>query len=254
MSNLFNEKPTDYTIEILKHWEKFALDKHEDGYYGAFSGGKDSCVIKRCAEMAGIKVKWYYHAAIDPPELYNFILKEHPDVNVTKLKTPFIDLICKNGLPTRRQKWCCRLIKEHGGDGRFILTGVRAQESSKRSKRKFMEYWRKDGTRKWVVNPVLHWSEQDVWDFIKKENIPYCKLYDEGWRRLGCIGCPENTNRHKQFKRWPKTEKMWKKGLQKLWDRGPNFVKKFDNVDDVWDWWLSNGSSEKQETSECTIF
>ena len=44
--------------------------------------------------------------------------------------------------------------------------------------------------RKVTVNPIIEWTDADVWEFIKSENIPYCELYDEGWRRLGCIGCP----------------------------------------------------------------
>ena len=44
--------------------------------------------------------------------------------------------------------------------------------------------------RKVTVNPIIEWTNADVWEFIKAENILYCELYDEGQTRIGCIGCP----------------------------------------------------------------
>ena len=52
-----------------------------DGYYLAFSGGKDSVVIKMLADMAGVRYDAHYNVTgIDPPELVYFIRQHHPDV------------------------------------------------------------------------------------------------------------------------------------------------------------------------------
>ena len=45
-------------------------------------------------------------------------------------------------------------------------------------------------TQKTLVNPIIDWEDEDVWEFIRSKHIPYCELYDEGFDRLGCIGCP----------------------------------------------------------------
>lgn len=45
-------------------------------------------------------------------------------------------------------------------------------------------------TKKTLVNPIIDWTDDDVWEFIRGEGIPYCGLYDEGCKRLGCVGCP----------------------------------------------------------------
>lgn len=43
---------------------------------------------------------------------------------------------------------------------------------------------------KTVINPIIDWTDDEVWEFIKEFNVPYCKLYDQGHKRLGCIACP----------------------------------------------------------------
>jgi 3'-phosphoadenosine 5'-phosphosulfate sulfotransferase (PAPS reductase)/FAD synthetase len=37
--------------------------------------------------------------------------------------------------------------------------------------------------------PIFFWNEKDIWDYIKKYNVPYCKIYDMGYKRTGCIFC-----------------------------------------------------------------
>lgn len=48
---------------------------------------------------------------------------------------------------------------------------------------------------KHIINPIIDWEEDDVWEFIKAYDVPYCTLYDKGYKRLGCIGCPMSTNK-----------------------------------------------------------
>ena len=48
---------------------------------------------------------------------------------------------------------------------------------------------------KHLINPIIDWEDEDVWEFINQYEIPYCSLYDEGFARLGCIGCPMSGKR-----------------------------------------------------------
>jgi len=43
------------------------------------------------------------------------------------------------------------------------------------------------------VHPILHWTELDVWNFIRKENLPINPLYFKGYRSLGCEPCTKPT-------------------------------------------------------------
>lgn len=41
----------------------------------------------------------------------------------------------------------------------------------------------------WKINPLLEWSEQEVWEIIHRENIPFNPLQKKGFRSLGCACC-----------------------------------------------------------------
>lgn len=113
-----------------------------EGYYLAFSGGKDSQCIYHLAKMAGVKFDAHYKVtSVDPPDLVRFIKTHYPDVKfehsydkdgkpVTMWK-----LIPEKGIPpTRLVRYCCEELKESGGLGRFTVTGVRAAESGNRKR------------------------------------------------------------------------------------------------------------------------
>lgn len=69
-----------------------------------------------------------------------------------------------------------------------------------------------------LVNPIIDWTTEEVWEFLKEYNIPYCSLYDEGFKRLGCIGCPmaSKTMREYEFERWPKYKNLYMIAFQKM--------------------------------------
>jgi phosphoadenosine phosphosulfate reductase len=67
------------------------------------------------------------------------------------------------------------------------ITGLRASQSVTREQMQLVEY---DETNKVIkLNPLLAWSEQDVWDFIKENKVPYNKLHDQGYPSIGCAPC-----------------------------------------------------------------
>jgi phosphoadenosine phosphosulfate reductase len=70
-----------------------------------------------------------------------------------------------------------------------LITGIRMDEHPSRDRRSFLEDGDFPCTR---ANPILDWTEMDVWTFIWQEGLDYCPLYDQGYRSLGCMPC---TNR-----------------------------------------------------------
>ena len=80
------------SIERLQYFEP------PEGYYLAFSGGKDSIVIYDLAVKAGVKFDAHYNlTTVDPPELVKFIKQEYPDVERHRPEMNMWQLIVKNG-------------------------------------------------------------------------------------------------------------------------------------------------------------
>src|SRR3990167_6315815 len=129
--DLFDQK-IDRAIRRLRENEP-----EDEPYYGATSGGKDSVVIMRLAEMAGVKIEWWCNlTTVDPPELIRFIRHTYPLVQYNRPEITMWQLIAQNRMPpTRKVRYCCEYLKEQGGNGRVIVTGVRRAESTGRSKR-----------------------------------------------------------------------------------------------------------------------
>jgi phosphoadenosine phosphosulfate reductase len=171
----------DLSIMRLREFEP------AEGYYGAFSGGKDSLTLKELCRMAGVKVDWHYNwTTVDPPELLAYIKKYHPDVEIHKPEMSMWQLIPKKRMaPTRLVRYCCAYLKEQGGDGRRVLTGIRWAESNARSKRNMFEAKRTDKSgATHFLHPIIDWTDSDVWEFIHLYKLPYCSLYDEGFKRI----------------------------------------------------------------------
>ena len=262
------EEKIDRAIRLIQFYEKDALKLSEDGFYLAFSGGKDSIVIKELCRMAGVKFdSWYNLTTLDPPELVQFIKEHHTDVKWNRPEKPMLQMMsedssCK-GPPTRLSRWCCEKYKEQGGNECMKIIGVRGPESQRRKAlwREFMppakQYSRPNG----LLCPIVYWTDDDVWTFIRSRNLPYCSLYDEGFSRLGCIGCPlggPNAQR-KEFARWPKYERMWKRAFVKFWERWSGvptlkgkrrWFEDFGSAQGLWDWWIS-GKANDGEGRDC---
>ena len=175
----------DKAIALIRRYaEEATFLAPDEGYHVAFSGGKDSVVIKRLVEMAGVKHhSEYSQTTIDPPELTRFLKKQCSDVEWLKPAIPFFARLPERIPPTRRRRWCCREYKEQGGNGQLCVLGVRAAESPNR-KANWQEYGPHWGGKMCLL-PVLGWTDEDVWAFINREDCDYCELYDEGWGRLG---------------------------------------------------------------------
>lgn len=257
----------------------------EEGYYVAFSGGKDSQCVYHLCKMAGVKFDAHYAVtSVDPPELVHFIKTHYPDAWANRVHqykdgkpVTMWSLIAEHTLPpTRKCRYCCKQLKEPGGEGRVVVTGVRWYESANRSKLHGVVTMPKAGkrvrtvvqgiapsavqtgrggvvlnddndesrravehcyrTHKTMVNPIVDWTDEDVWEFLNSvAQVPHCCLYDEGFKRLGCIGCPLSgrKNMERDFARWPKYKELYIRAFQKMIDNHPGQIKILDPNADV---------------------
>lgn len=224
----------------------------EEGYYFGDSGGKDSEVLKHLLIRAGVKFDAIHNVTgLGKPEQINHIKNHHPETKFDFPEKKIRQLIIENAYPpTRIARYCCAELKEHGGEARFKVMGIRAKESHGRQKnRKEIEICYKNQTK--LLNPLYYWSENDIWHYISENNLKYCKLYDMGYNRVGCIFCPMKPNRirQKEAKDYPKFKERMirifddmiverkRKGLDEKRKEKGKFVWK--DGEEVFRWWLN---------------
>lgn len=259
-----------HSVELLQKAEKIALNYDaEQGYFLAFSGGKDSQALYHIAQLAGVRFQGHMNlTSVDPPEVIRFVKKNYPEVELKKPgKSIFQSAVERQILPTMRVRWCCAEYKETAGAGKVTLIGIRKAESSRRAKRneveinnrKFsgnldgLEEYRQEqkakrmkrkskangvnitnadeeqtfgcihGKETLLVSPIIYWTEQDVWEFLNDVvKVPHCSLYDEGWHRIGCIGCPMSSYKQKMIEneRYPYVKRNWIKAIKTIRNGG----------------------------------
>lgn len=105
---------------------------------------------------------------------------------------------------------------------------------------------------KHICNPIVDWSDQDVWDYIRSEKIPINPLYEMGFYRVGCIGCPmAGKHRYREFSLFPTYERAYKRAFEKML-----LVRKLEGKDDstggwvdaesVFRWWMEDDTMPGQ--------
>ena len=229
--------------------ERLRLYEPSEGYFLCFSGGKDSVCIKAIAELAGVKYEAHYSVTtIDPPPIIRFIRQEHPDVtfNFSPYASSFAQGVIKQGWPMRRVRWCCREFKDYAGAGRIKVMGVRkAERRAARTGRGAVDMCARTGDRR--VNPIWDWSDGEVWGFIRSRELPYCELYDKGWKRIGCVCCPfasaQEIRRNREA--WPRMFRKIRRAFHAVYakrvESNPEVVSRFHDADSCFEWWLSRG-------------
>ena len=296
--------------DLLGHRDKVqeAVDRLKafeppEGYFLAFSGGKDSQTIYHLAKMAGVKFDAHHTlTTVDPPELVKFVKEHYPDVSVDKSHwmsdgrghragdhiTMWNLIVFRSIPPTRKTRYCCADLKETKGGNRIVVTGVRWEESTNRRKthgivdlqgrldetkkqaqelgvngiengrnsliinndndetRRLVEFCYRQ--KKTTVNPIVDWSEEDVWEFLNDvAKVPHCSLYEKGFKRLGCIGCPMigTREREKEFEVWP----VYKQNYLRAFDRMLKAMEEegecsvnWKNAQECFEWWMYNAN------------
>ena len=266
-------------IERLQAASQMSLE-----YYGlplviTDSGGKDSQVCKELALRAGIPFEvMHNHTTADAPETVRFVRSEAKrfedlgikyTINMPTYKGQRVSMWSlipqKLMPPTRMVRYCCAVLKETGGAGRFITTGVRWAESANRKnsrgiyeksspdkerriilnndnddKRLLFENCRLKAKR--VVNPIVDWTDTDVWAFLLDAKAPVNPLYGEGWCRVGCVGCPMagKTGREEEFDRWPVYMRLYLLAFSNLLDERASrgMSTSWQTPTDVFNWWM----------------
>lgn len=258
----------EHSLHVIKHAEKLALKMQPNiGFHVGFSGGKDSQVLLELVKMAKVQYTAIYNVTTnDYAENIRFIRRYYPEVYFDVPNKSYFQLISEKGLPTTFNRWCCALFKENKGVGFVVLTGVRREESVKRSKyNEVAKFSRKkedrhqidldkmeenefrcvNGKDKFMVYPILEWTEKDVWEFIKLRGLPVNPCYKiKG--RVGCVYCP--FARPADIKRYciehPKQTAAFINAIQRYRE------KKADNIgglsaQEVFEWWLTKDSMQK---------
>lgn len=240
-----------FSIRLMQAWQPI------DDYYLAFSGGKDSVALRAVADEAKLRYQASYHPSpLDPPEVIAFIREYYPDTVFEKPVVPFWKAFDKKGYPLRRRRWCCEYIKEWGGSDRVCLVGLRSTESRSRRHRCFIDNNPKNKTRfmnpaRMIISPLLQWTDYDVWQYIRENNLPYCSLYDEGaerrgygegdFTRIGCVMCPlaSAEQRLKEYYRFPKIAVAWQHGFKRLYENKPDtYGKRWTSWEEMFWWWM----------------
>ena len=254
------------------------------------SGGKDSSVVLELALRAGIDFELMHsHTTADAPETVRFLRSEFkrledmgfPSEQIIVNYPAYKGSRCsmwslipqKLMPPTRVVRYCCSILKERGGQGRYITTGIRWAESLKRkntrgiyegnvnipSKNVILNNDNDDRRRlfetcalqhKAVCNPIIDWTDRDVWDFIADAKIPVNPLYGCGFERVGCIGCPMagTAGRYHEFAYWPGYQQLYIKAFDRMLKerkrRGKNNLwvdQDGMTGEDVFHWWMEDG-------------
>ena len=271
----------DKALERLKLASEMSLTYYEQPLIITTSGGKDSDICLHLAQVAGIPYEVQHsHTTADAPETVYHVREtmrklEENGVKCT-INTPTYkgcpvtmwSLIPQKLMPpTRLVRYCCSVLKEQGGRGRMIATGVRWAESSKRKKnRATFENINRDPAKRMllndnddarrlfenckiqarrVCNPIIDWTDNDVWEYIESEKVQTNPLYYEGFSRVGCIGCPmaKRNAREFEYARYPAYQKSYIRAFDQMLaerkNRGRDCV--WQTGIDVFHWWMEDG-------------
>lgn len=273
-------------IERLRMASEMSLRLYKQPLVITYSGGKDSDVLLHLAGKAGIPYEVLHSlTTADAPETVYHVKNTFRKLEIGGVKctiethkrpdgtnVTMWNLIPRKLMPpTRLVRYCCAELKETSGKGRWIATGVRWAESQKRKSRGVMEALHKSkdkrltlmndndesrmmmencqlkGTR--TINPIIDWAESDVLDYASSEKICTNPLYECGWKRVGCIGCPlaKKATRYAEFARYPKIKAAYVRAFGRMLDerrrRGKmdGGMRFGETGEDVMHWWMEDG-------------
>lgn len=269
-------------IERLRMASDMSLRLYKQPLVITYSGGKDSDVLLHLAGAAGIPYEvLHILTTADAPETVWHVRDTFRRLELAGVKctidtrrtsdggnVTMWNLIPRNSVPpTRINRYCCRELKETGGKGRFIATGVRWAESARRKQSHgVMETSHKDKDKRIIlmddnderrmllencqlkarrtVNPIIDWAESDVLDYASAEKICMNPLYECGWKRVGCIGCPmAGKHRITEFARYPKIKAAYIRAFGRMLNERKKRKPSTDwqTGEDVMHWWMEDG-------------
>ncbi len=267
-------------IDRLKVFAELAVSANPNGFIILDSGGKDSGAIKALASLSGVRFEIVHsHTTADHPLTVRFVQEEKRRWEESGVpyritypiykgeRTSMWDMIALKGPPTRIRRWCCDVLKKNGtGNGRFVVSGVRWAESVRRKNSRHLYeaplnaktlvgfrsaedakgYLEREPTRlgrgKFFINPIIDWTDEDVWEFHRRYQLPHNPLYDMGYKRVGCVGCPMGDNK-RELESMPEFKGLYVRAFQRYLDRRPDIVEKHfcQDGNSIYRWWVDNG-------------
>ena len=294
-SGAIKNAPDIESIKLLQFYEGAALHADPRGYCVCTSEGKDSRVLGHLMRRAGVK-HFYLHSitGIDPPELVYFQranFQKYRDMGYLTYDVMYemsMWALCrkKGMLPTRQIRFCCEALKERPVPeaGKAIKSmGVRKFESKNRMKKRneleivahgragkniIMPFDNSENRRTFEqcyanaerrVNPIAYWTDSDIWSYSKDVGIKQCSLYNEGFTRLGCIGCPmaRRAAREQEFRRWPKFKAQYLRTAQYIVDDKSDkhcFKQEFRSGQEYFDWWMQDRTQEEVDNNQMDVW
>lgn len=286
--------PDTEAIKMIQYYEGLALQYDPRGYCVCTSEGKDSRVLGHLMRRAGVK-HFYLHSitGIDPPELTYFQRKNFQKYKDAGYLTydimpaeSFWKLMRRKQIPPlRHMRYCCEYLKERRVPEQanaLLSFGVRKYESqnraknrdeleivtSRRNKNIILPFDNDENRRTFEVcyaqcekrlNPIAYWTDAHIWEYSKENHLEQCCLYDEGFTRLGCIGCPmaRKAGREQEFERWPKYKVAYLKTFElMIEDRraAGKTIYDYAQTAELWfEWWMSDKTQEKIDENQLTL-
>ncbi|MFQ5918822.1 MAG: phosphoadenosine phosphosulfate reductase family protein [Thermoplasmata archaeon] len=166
----------------------------------AFSGGKDSTVLLHLVGQEDDTVPVLFtDTSVKFAQTYRFIedLQARWDFPLHTIRTEWEEEIWKND----KAECCYRLKVEPFNrllsdlDLQAVFVGIRRDEHPARAKADYFDHLgavthiSEVAWDHWRVHPLLDWSEEDIWEYTRKEELPANPLYAEGYRSIGCEPC-----------------------------------------------------------------
>ena len=305
------QEKIDKSKETLKLASEMSFYYYHNKLILGYSGGKDSDVMLHlaysCLNPSDFEVV-NNHTTVDFPETVYHIREVFKDyegkgvkctVNYAKYPdgTPITmwNLIEKNRTPpTQVMRFCCRTLKERSIPNRFIATGVRRSEGTKRKQRKDFEVraQKKEDAKRFdishikevfddakrvqkeiggganevnsydctfikqakenadlIVNPIIDWTDNDIWTYVNDNQIKMNPLYKCGFPRVGCCSCPMGGTKGmlRDLNFAPKYRDAYIRAFERMLKiRKENGLKTFgwESGEDVLNWWTREFANE----------
>ncbi len=206
---------------VRKELKKLCLEYRPWQIHVAWTGGKDSTtvlwlwknVLQETASATDSQPRALrVDTGLDFPEIEHFcqnIVQEWGIRQVTAVAGPHtlanIDLedtvTCCHRLKIEPMR---RAVKSNGV--RVLITGLRQEENPSRGRLDRIE--ERSEPSYLQANPLRDWTEMDIWSFILNHGLPYCSLYDQGYRSLDCRPCTEKSDLEERRGRNPEKEEQ----------------------------------------------